>query len=341
MMNILVTGANGFVGRHLIEKLIEKGHQVFALVRDPHKKAKINGVEWIEGDLLKPPLPSLKKKIKKLDYAYYLVHGLQSEMDQFEYFESLMAVNFIEWVRSLKPKIIYLGGLGPRNVILSPHLRSRHLSGAILGVSGLPVLELRASIILGAGSLSFEMIKALSERLPFLPQMSRLENPCTPLSQTDLLHYLTESIGRNFKGHKIIELGGEESSYGKLLQIYVEQVGIQKKFIKIPNIDDTILSTFMDLVIPEYSQVGKKLMESLVHPTVVEDQSARDFFPEISPLDSLQSMKKAIDESVTHYAPLWNKNFLEENLLKLMSKEKHRLPHQKMIKNLQKLFPSL
>ena len=309
-MNILVTGANGFVGQHLVQKLSEDGHQVFALVRDLSKKKSLDGVEWIEGDLLKP-LPSLKNKIKKIDCAYYLVHGLESDKKNFEYFEALMATHFIQWVKPFKPLVVYLGALGPRLERLSPHLRSRHLTGEILGISGLAVLELRASIILGAGSLSFEMIKALAERLPFLPQMPRLENPCSPLSQKDLIHYLLLALKLQIQGHKIIEIGSQTSSYGDLLKVYGQQVGTKKVSLPLPDLDERVLASMLDMIVPEYSQIGKKLMESLIHPTIVEDHSADLFFPDFRPLGPEESMRTAILESSTYYAPIWKKDFYD------------------------------
>jgi uncharacterized protein YbjT (DUF2867 family) len=308
-MNILVTGANGFVGQELIGRLVKSGHHVTALVRNKKiNKSKHDSVKWIEGDLLKPEkLP----KLHDIDKAYYLVHGLKGEERHFEYEESSAAVNFINWVRPTNCGIIYLGALGPGIENLSPHLRSRHLTGAILGASGLPMIEFRASIIVGEGSLSFEMIKAMSERFPFRPEMTILGQPCQPLALEDLLQYLEAALDLPDEGHKIFEVGGPDvTTYGELLDLYIELAGLKRKKIKLPEVEVKVLMKALDYSIPEYSQIGKKLTESLEHPTVVTNDLAKKVFPDIKLTNLRQAMEKARSESKTHYAPLWEKDFL-------------------------------
>lgn len=309
-MKVLITGANGFVGNALIDHLLEAGHEVTALVRSkdnikhPHKK-----VHWIEGDLLDPEsLP----KLKKTEKAFYLVHGMKEGSDKFEYLEALAAVNFINWIRSTNADIIYLGGLGPKTPTLSPHLRSRHLTGSILGVSGLNTTEFRASIVLGEGSLSFEMVKAIAERLPFRPQFKLLNQPCQPIALSDLLKYLEASMQREVKGHEILEIGGPDvATYGELLDLYSELAGLKRKKVKVPEVETKVLLKALDYSIPEYSQVGKKLTESLEHPTVVTNNDALKAFPDIEPKGLRVAMDIARSASKTHYAPLWEKDFLK------------------------------
>lgn len=309
-MNILITGANGFVGQSLVERLVDSGHHVTALVRSKKNiKRKIEGVKWLEGDLLYPEkLPELKE----IEKAYYLVHGLKGEEGEFEYQESLAAVNFVNWIRPTGAGIIYLGGLGPSTETLSPHLRSRHLTGAILGSSGLSSIEFRASIILGEGSISFEMIKAISERLPFRPDMSLLQQPCQPLALEDLLKYLEAALEIPNEGHKIFEIGGPDVvTYGDLLDLYAELSGYKRKKIKIPEVETKVLLKVLDYSIPELSHVGKKLTESLEYPTVVTNNMAKKFFPDINPLNLRVAMDKARAESRTNYPTLWEKDFLK------------------------------
>jgi uncharacterized protein YbjT (DUF2867 family) len=313
-MNVLVTGANGFVGAALIKRLLKSGHQITALVRslDNVKTKKNDAITYVEGDLLHPKsLP----KIGKIDKAYYLVHGLKSASADFEYEEAVAAVNFINWVRESRPEIIYLGGLAPHTEVLSSHLRSRVLTGAILGASGLAVIELRASIILGAGSLSFEMIKALSERLPFRPEFSLLEKPCQPLALDDLLNYLEKSLEVKVINHEIIEIGGPDvTTYGDLLELYAQLSGLKRKKIKLPEVEVKVLMKALDYAVPEHSQIGKKLTESLEHPTVVMDDKAKEFFSVVQPMKLKISMEKAIKNSESHYPPLWEKDFLKSLL---------------------------
>lgn len=311
-MNILVTGANGFVGSHLIEQLSNSGHHIIALVRDKKKIKNKDGIKWIEGDLLNPEkLPD----IGQIDRAYYLVHGLKSDASEFEYYESLAAVHFVNWIKPTGASIIYLGGLGPKDAELSPHLRSRHLTGAILGISGLPVIEFRASIILGAGSLSFEMIKAISERFPIRPDLSILRQSAQPLSLKDLMQYLISASELNVEGHHIFEIGTDQAlSYGELLDLYAKIAGKHRLKIKVPHLDVRILVKILDYAIPEYADVGAKLSESLVHPTVVTNSLAQEYFPEIKPMSLQESMEAAIKSSKTHYASIWEKEFLKDLL---------------------------
>jgi len=308
-MKILVTGANGFVGRALIQHLSESGHEVTALVRSiKNVKHTSHKVHWIEGDILDPQnLPILKK----MDKAFFLIHSLKEVSDLFENQEALAAVNFINWIRPTGASIVYLGGLGPKDVPLSPHLRSRHLTGAILGASGIPTIEFRASIVLGEGSLSFEMIKALAERLPFRPQFSLLNQPCQPLSLHDLLKYLDAALGHDEKRHEIFEIGGPDvATYGELLDLYSELAGLKRKKVKIPEVELKVLMKVMEYTIPEHANAGKKLAESLEHPTVVTNTDALVAFPEIKPQALRVAMDLARSSSKTHYAPLWEKEFL-------------------------------
>jgi uncharacterized protein YbjT (DUF2867 family) len=334
-MKILVTGANGFVGTALIHHLIESGHEVTALVRSldriqsPNKK-----VNWIEGDLLKPEsLPELGLIHK----AFYLVHGLKETSQQFEFLESTAAVNFVNWIRPSGASVIYLGGLGPKGLDLSPHLRSRHLTGAILGSSGLGVIEFRASVVLGEGSLSFEMLKALTERLPFRPQFDLLNRPCQPLALGDLLKYFELALEKEVSGHEIIEIGGDDvATYGELMDLYAELAGLKRKKIKIPEVETKVLLKALDYAIPEHSQIGKKLTESLEHPTVVSSPSAKVIFPEVKTQSLRVAMDLARSRSKTHYAPLWEKDFLKIMLSdKLLTQSGLLSPE--LLKNLEKV----
>ncbi len=310
-MKILVTGANGFVGTSLIKDLLEDGHEVTGLVRSlKNVKPFLGEVQWIEGDLLSADkLP----KLAECDIAYFLVHGLKEDASSFEYLESRAAVNFINWIRPSKcKKIIYLGGLGPRDIDLSPHLRSRHLTGAILGASGIHTIEFRASIVLGEGSLSFEMVKAMSERFPFRPQFQLLNQSCQPIALNDLLKYLNRALVHKGKGLEIFEIGGPDvASYGELLDLYSELAGLKRKKVKIPEVEVKVLLKVLDYAIPEFSQVGKKLTESLEYPTVVNNHEVMKVFSDIKPLGLRVAMDLARGDSKSHYATLWEKDFLK------------------------------
>lgn len=308
-MKVLVTGANGFVGQALIKRLLEGGHEVTAFVRDlKNSNEKLKNVNWIQGDILNTKdLP----KLKKIDKAFFLIHGLKEASADFENLEAQAAVNFINWIRPTGASLVYLGGLAPEGVALSPHLRSRILTGAILGASGLGLVEFRASIVLGEGSLSFEMIKALSERIPFRPQFELLNQPAQPIALNDLLKYLEAALSIETKTHDVFEIGGPDvATYGELLDIYSELAGLKRKKIKVPEVELKVLLKVMEYSIPEHANVGKKLAESLEFPTVVVNKKASTTFPDIQSEPLRVAMDIARSTSKTHYAPLWEKDFL-------------------------------
>lgn len=308
-MRILVTGANGFVGDALIPRLLDEGHDVVALVRSKGRNKKLSQVKWLQGDLLKPgELPELGK----IDHAYYLVHGLKGKEESFEYFEALAAVNFINWIRPTGAGIIYLGGLGPDKEELSPHLRSRHLTGAILGCSGLGLIEFRASIILGEGSLSFEMIKAMAERFPVRPKFPLLHQPCQPLAKSDLLNYLLAALEFDHHAHEIFEIGGPDvTTYGELLDLYAKVAKLKRKKVKLPEVDSRILMKILDYAIPEHAQMGRKLLESLSYATTVNSGKSLKTFPDLRPKTLKLAMSEAYAASKSHYPPMWEKDFLK------------------------------
>jgi uncharacterized protein YbjT (DUF2867 family) len=308
-MNILLTGATGFVGSNLLPKLLEQGHQVTLLTRNPSTiKIFHENISIVQGDILNAQ--DCLKALENIDLAFYLIHGL-NESDHFEYKESLAALNFVKAANKHKlKKIIYLSALtsSREDEVLSPHMRSRQLVGEILRLSNCEVIELRASIILGAGSTSFEMIKALNERLPFLIESKLLKSPCQPLALEDLLTILLICIDRSM-GTKIVEIGGKEiTTYQNLIALYAQIKGLNRKTIPIKFISKDVIAQFIDMVLPEYSTVGKKLFESIEHETTVNnDTDLKEILPNTHSLH--EAMTTAISNSQTHYDPIWDKEF--------------------------------
>jgi len=310
-MKILVTGANGFVGSNLVQKLLESQHDVSVLVRN-HWNGE-GEVNVITGDLLKPQ--SLQSINESYDVAYYLVHGLSEKQEDFEFLESSCAVNFLHWIGDRCKKIIYLGGIAPHDDVLSPHLRSRKLTGEILGVGKIPVLEFRASIILGKGSVSYEMIKAISERFPFRPKWRILNQICQPLSLADLLAYLEEAMLLDIKDHKIIEIAGPNAiSYGELLDLFSKTAGLDRIQLPVPDLDNKTIGIILNHAIPELSEVGSKLAASLDHSTEQTDFTAEKLFPTIKPQEIQEVLRKLEDEIDYRYTMIWDKEFLKEVL---------------------------
>ena len=255
---------------------------------------------------------ALGELMKKADVAFYLVHGLMSDEEDFEWVEAREATNFAAAATKSKlKKTIFLGGLGPENA--SAHLRSRHLVGDILGLSAASCIEFRASIILGANSTSFEMIKAIHQRLPVRPYAPWLETLCQPLALKDLIDYLTAALEVQVVGHHIVEIGAQQViPYGELLDLYAKNEGQNRPKFLLPKMDQRLLLPVLDLVIPEYPEVGKKLFMSLGFPTVVTDRSAEELFPEITPMSVDEAMKVAYQESKTDYPAVWEGDFWKD-----------------------------
>jgi uncharacterized protein YbjT (DUF2867 family) len=211
--------------------------------------------------------------------AYYLVHSMGAGGD-FEDKDRQAARNFGEAARAAGVKrIIYLGGLGESDGPLSPHLRSRREVGQVLRESGVPVIEFRASIIIGSGSLSFEMIRALTERLPVMIAPRWVATPAQPIAIEDVLAYLIEALSLQSDQSRIFEIGGaDRASYGAIIQEYARQRGLRRVIIPVPVLTPRLSSLWLGLVTPVYARIGRKLVESLRYPTVVRDRSALEVF---------------------------------------------------------------
>ena len=289
----LVTGATGYVGGRLWRLLEADGRRVRCMLRRRAGLASRVGptTQVVEGDVLKSE--SLGPALEGCEIAYYLVHSMGSGRD-FESQDREAARNFAEAARLAGVRrIIYLGGLG-HGASLSPHLRSRHEVGELLRESGVPVLEFRASIVLGSGSLSFEMIRALVERLPVMITPRWVEIKAQPIAVDDLLAYLVAALDVSFEGSRVFEIGGaDQVSYGDLMGEYARQRGLRRTMIRVPFLTPRLSSLWLGLVTPLYARVGRKLIESIKHPTVVRDASALDVFS-VKPRDMRAAIAAAI-----------------------------------------------
>lgn len=276
---VLMTGATGYVGGRLLNSLESAGHQMRCLARRPESLRDIvtAPTEVVAGDVLDPA--SLRAAMQGVHTAYYLVHSMGTGGD-FEDEDRQAARNFGEAARAAGVKrIIYLGGLGDSDDALSPHLRSRHEVGRVLRESGVETIEFRASIIIGSGSLSFEMIRALTERLPVMIAPRWVATPAQPISIEDVLAYLIEALELPPGQSRIFEIGGTDRvSYGEIMKEYALQRGLRRVIIPAPVLTPHLSSLWLGLITPVYARVGRKLIESLRHPTVVEDTSALEVF---------------------------------------------------------------
>src|SRR5512136_1417923 len=207
---ILLTGATGYVGGRLLRRLEERGRRVRCLARRPERlRGRVGATtELVAGDVLDPD--SLGPAMSGVETAYYLVHSMGSA-GSFEEQDRRGARAFGQAAREAGVRrIIYLGGLGRSETGLSPHLRSRQEVGEILRESGVPLTEFRASIVIGSGSLSFEMIRALVERLPVMITPRWVSVPAQPIAIMDLLDYLESAIDLAGEGNHVIPIGGAD-----------------------------------------------------------------------------------------------------------------------------------
>jgi uncharacterized protein YbjT (DUF2867 family)/tryptophan-rich sensory protein len=300
---LLLTGATGYVGGRLINLLESSRVRVRCLARRPAylRERVSSGTEVVGGDVL--DRASLKAAFQGVDTAWYLVHAMGS-VGSFEEEDRRGAENFALAARAEGiRRIIYLGGLGEESKSLSAHLKSRHEVGEILRKSGVQVIEFRASIILGSGSLSYEMIRALTERLPILITPRWVSVPAQPIATLDLLHYLVAALDHPIEGNRIYEIGGaDQVSYGDLIREYARQRGLRRLIIRVPVLTPRLSSLWLGLVTPLYARIGRKLIESIRHATVVHDQSARREFA-IEPMGYraaiAAAMREEIEEMVT------------------------------------------
>lgn len=277
---ILVTGGTGYVGGRLIPLLERQGLGVRCLARRPEfLRARVDGgTEVVAGDLLQPE--TLKPALEGIETAYYLVHSMGAGGD-FEDEDRAAARHFAEAARRCGVKrIVYLGGLGEDDPALSKHLRSRQEVGRILRESGAQVIEFRASIVIGSGSLSFELIRALVQKLPVMVCPKWVMTPAQPIAIEDLLSYLLAALDLPHGASQVFEIGGpDQMSYGEIMREYARQRGLSRWMIPVPFLSPRLSSLWLGLVTPVYARIGRKLVDSLRNPTLVTNSRAADAFP--------------------------------------------------------------
>lgn len=288
---ILLTGATGYVGGRLLTRLEEIGHRVRCLTRRPDElRSRADPQTTVAfADMLDSA--SLAEAMRGGDVAYYLVHSMGMAKG-FEEHDRTAARNFGAAARAAGVRrIVYLGGLGREEEATSPHLRSRREVGELLRESGVEVIEFRASVVLGSGSLSFEMIRALVERLPVMIAPRWVAVKTQPIGITDLQAYLVAALDLPAEGSRVYEIGcADQVSFGDLMQAYARQRGLRRLVIPVPVLTPRLSSLWLGLVTPLYARVGRKLIDSMTAPTVISDTSALKAFP---------FRPQSVDEAVT------------------------------------------
>jgi uncharacterized protein YbjT (DUF2867 family) len=276
---ILLTGATGYVGGRLLTRLEHAGHQVRCLTRRPDELQSRIGPNTtaVEADMLHAD--GLVEAMRGGEIAFYLVHSM-GMASGFEASDRDAARNFGTAARKAGVRrIVYLGGLGRDHELTSPHLRSRREVGDCLRESGVEVVEFRASVVLGSGSLSFEMLRALVERLPVMIAPRWVAVKTQPIGIGDLLAYLEAAIDLPSRGDRVFEIGSEDVvSFGDLMRTYARQRQLRRLIIPVPVLSPRLSSLWLALVTPLYARVGRKLIDSMTVPTIVTTTDAHDAF---------------------------------------------------------------
>ena len=276
---VLLTGATGYVGGRLLSKLEQRGVRVRCLTRRPEalRERVSPTTEVVGGDVFDSA--SLASAMQDIDTAYYFVHSMGADRD-FEEADRRAAINFARTASTAGVRrIVYLGGLINPKEELSKHLRSRQETGQLLRDFHPQVVEFRASIVIGSGSLSFEMLRALVERLPVMicPRWVRVK--AQPIAIEDLLSYMLEAMELTDGPSQIYEIGGpDQVSYGQLMHEYARQRNLTRWMIPVPLLTPYLSSLWLGLITPLYARVGRKLVESLRNETLVLDDSAARTF---------------------------------------------------------------
>ena len=295
---LLVTGATGYIGGRLVPRLLAAGYPVRCLARDPERlrgRSWHRAIEVVTGDVLEPA--SLPPAMKDVTIAYYLIHSMGGG-GGFHERDIEAARNFGQNAAAAGIKrIIYLGGLAESTPGLSEHLRSRQQTGDALREAGVPVTEFRAGVIVGSSSLSFEMIRYLTERVPVMVCPRWVYTRTQPIGIDEVLDYLTGALNVPESSGRIIEIGGADVvTYGDMMMIYADVRGLKRWLVPVPVLTPRLSSLWVNLVTPIPGAIARPLIEGLRNENVVHDQAAGSLFPSIRPVGYRRAVERALDQ---------------------------------------------
>lgn len=297
---VLVTGATGYIGGRLVTQLLEMGYRVRVFARQAERLRDypwISKVEVVEGDA--NDIVALDQALKGTHVAYYMLHALNLTED-FENEEKVLAEKFAKAALANKlQRIVYLGGIITAGQKLSPHLASRALTGEILRNSGVPTIELRAGVVIGSGSASFEMLRYLTERLPIMTTPKWVLNKIQPIAVRDVLRYLVGAAAIDKKISGAFDVAGPDLfTYAEMMQQYAEAAGLRRRIIiPIPVLTPKLSSGWVGLVTPVPFQLARRLVDSLKNDVIADNTAIRQLIAD--PPSGLTPFRTAVKLALT------------------------------------------
>jgi uncharacterized protein YbjT (DUF2867 family) len=295
-MKVLLTGSTGYIGRRLKQELLnDENIELKLLVRNKKSISSLNeNAQIIEGDTFNKE--SLKEALKDVEVAYYLIHSLSNE--NYKDLDKISAQNFLDVAALCGVKrIIYLGGLGVKDENTSEHLLSRIETGEILSSNkNVQTIWLRAGVIIGSGSASFEIIRNLTEKLPIMTTPKWVNTKAQPIAVTDVLSYLHNSLYLDIKENLIVDIGSEQLSYKNMMLKTAKVLGLKRILITLPFMSINLSSYWLNLFTPVPYAVAKALVEGLKSEVIIQNDHAKKYFPNIIPISYEDAVANAIKE---------------------------------------------
>ncbi|MDX2038712.1 MAG: SDR family oxidoreductase [Isosphaeraceae bacterium] len=299
---VLVTGATGYIGGRLVPQLLERGYRVRCMVRDRNRlkgRRWEGAVEIVEGDVLDKP--SLVRSLEGCGIAYYLVHSMASSAGSFREQDHDAAENFASAAAEAGvERIIYLGGLGNRAERLSAHLASRHEVGDVLRAGSVPTTELRAAMIIGSGSASFEMLRSLVSRLPVMICPKWVSSRTQPIAIRSVLAYLIGCLENPATAGQVFDIGGPDVlSYKEMMQRFAAIMGLKRRMIVVPVLTPRLSAYWANLVTPVPASIAFPLIEGLKADTICEDDRIHEFV-QVEPISFEDAVRMAMEKHRQH-----------------------------------------